>query len=311
MSPTVRLPTVLIGTGRLARALGPLLVERGYPVVAVVGRRSSAARSVARTIPGASGSTSLRRSVSGAGLILLAIPDREIEPLARRLAHTKNLNWSNKVVLHHAGSLGPEVLRPLECVGAAVGLLHPMQALGQPGVAREVLAGSRARIEGGPKATAVALRLAKDLGLRPLSFPRRLDEPDRLAYHAAASLVSNDLVALMAFAADVLQTTGLDRDEAVDALVRLASGTLAQATDGGLHGALTGPVVRGDSKTVAEHLRLLEHESPCCAQVHRLLSARLLALVEDRERPLSPADKRRLRRVLSSAGGGRRSGPTV
>jgi len=311
VSPTVRLSTVLIGTGRLARALGPLLVERGYPVVAVVGRRSSAARSVARTIPGASGSTSLHRSVSRAGLILLAIPDREIEPLARRLARTKNLNWSNKVVLHHAGSLGLEVLRPLERVGAAVGLLHPMQALGQPGVAREVLAGSRARIEGGPKATAVALRLAKDLGLRPLSFPRPLDGPDRLAYHAAASLVSNDLVALMAFAADVLQTTGLGRDEAVDALVRLASGTLAQAADGGLHGALTGPVVRGDSKTVAEHLRLLEHESPSCAQVHRLLSARLLALAENSEGPLSPADKRRLRRVLSSAGGGRRSGPTV
>jgi predicted short-subunit dehydrogenase-like oxidoreductase (DUF2520 family) len=311
VSRAPRLPAVLIGTGRLARALGPLLVERGYPVVAVVGRRSSAARSVARSIPGASGSISLQRSVSRAGLILLAVPDREVGPLARRLARTENLSWPDKIVLHHAGSLGLEVLQPLERVGAAVGLLHPMQALGQPGIARKVLAGSRARIEGGPKATAVALGLAADLGLSPLSFPRPLDGPGRLAYHAAASLASNDVVALMAFAADLLQTTGLDPDEAVDALVRLASGTLAQATDGGLRGALTGPVVRGDSKTVAEHLRLLEREAPTCAQVHRLLSARLLALAEDGGRPLTPAEKRRLRRVLTPGGAGRRRGPTV
>ncbi len=311
MSRARRPATTLIGTGRLSRALGPLLAECGYPVVAVVGRRSGTARSVARTIPGASASISPQRSVSRASLILLAVPDREIEPLARRLARTSNLDWSKKVVLHHAGSLGLEVLRPLGKAGAAIGLLHPMQALGQPLVAREVLAGSRARIEGDATATAAAGRLARDLGLVPLSFPRSLDERGRRAYHAAASLASNDLVALIALAADVLETTGLDRDEAVDALVRLASGTLAQTTGGDLDGALTGPVVRGDAKTVAEHLRVLARQSASHAHIHRLLSARLLALVEERGRPLPPAERRRLLRSLSASRGGRRGGPTV
>ena len=89
------------------------------------------------------------------------------------------------------------------------------------------------------------------------------------------------------------------------------AGTLAQATDAGLQGALTGPVVRGDSKTVAEHLRVLDREAPAGAGVHRLLSARLLALAEKGGLRLAPADKRRLLRLLSSAGGGRRGGPTV
>jgi predicted short-subunit dehydrogenase-like oxidoreductase (DUF2520 family) len=303
--------TALIGTGRLSRALGPLLVERGYPVVAVVGRRASAARSVARSIPGASASISPLRSVSRAELILLAVPDREIEPLARRLARTNNLDWSRKVVLHHAGSLGLEVLEPLEQAGAAVGLLHPMQALGKPDAAREVLAGSRARIEGGPRAAATAGRLARDLGLVALSFPGSLDEHGRRAYHAAASLASNDLVALIAVAADLLETTGLVREEAVEALVRLAMGTLTQTRDGDLGDALTGPVVRGDSKTVAEHLRVLELQSASHAQIHRLLSARLLNLVEERGRRIPPAERRRLLRSLAETGGGRRRGPTV
>jgi len=307
----VRPPTVFIGTGRLSRALGPILAERGYPVVAVVGRRSSAARSVARTIPGASASTSPGRSASRAGLILLAVPDREIEPTARRLALTKGLEWSGKVVLHHAGSLGLDVLLPLERAGAAVGLLHPMQVLGRPDVAREVLPGSRARIEGSPAATVAALRLAKDLGLHALSFPRPLDERGRVAYHAAASLASNDLVALMALAADVLETTGLDRQEALDGLVRLATGTLAQAAAGGLGDSLTGPVVRGDAETVAEHFRELERGSGPQAQIHRLLSARLLSLAEDEGHGLSPTERKRLLRMFAERAGGRRRGPTV
>jgi len=307
----VRPQTVLIGTGRLSRALGPLLAECGYPVVAVVGRRSSAARSVARTIPGASASTSPERSAPRAALILLAVPDREIAPVARRLAFTKGVDWSGKIVLHHAGSLGLDVLRPLERAGAAVGLLHPMQVLGRPDVAREVLAGSRARIEGCATATAAARRLAKDLGLVPLRFPRPLDQRGRLAYHAAASLASNDLVALMALAADVLETTGLDREEAIDALVRLAAGTLTQATSGGLGNSLTGPVVRGDADTVAEHLRELERGPGPHAQIHRLLSARLLALADDHGQRLPPAERRRLLRILSQRAGGRRRGPTV
>jgi predicted short-subunit dehydrogenase-like oxidoreductase (DUF2520 family) len=244
-------------------------------------------------------------------LILLAVPDREIEPTARRLALTKGLDWSGKVVLHHAGSLGLGVLGPLERAGAAVGLLHPMQALARPDIAREVLPGSRARIEGSPAATVVARRLAKDLGLLPLSFPRPLDERGRVAYHAAASLASNDLVALMALAADVLETTGLDRQEALDGLVRLATGTLAQAAAGGLGDSLTGPVVRGDAETVADHLRELERGSGPQAQVHRLLSARLLNLAEDEGHRLSPTERRRLLRIFAERAGGRRRGPTV
>ena len=311
MTRAVRPPTVLIGTGRLSRTLGPMLAECGYPIVAIVGRRASAARSVARTIPGASASISPGRSASRAEMILLAVPDREIESVARRLACTRGLKWSGKVVLHHAGSRGLDVLRPLERAGAAVGLLHPMQALGRPDVAREVLPGSRARIEGSARATAVARRLAKDLGLRTLGFPRPLDEHGRRAYHAAASLASNDLVALLALAADVLEATGLDRLEAIDALVRLAGGTLAQATAGGLGDSLTGPVVRGDAETVAEHLRELERGSGSQAQIHRLLSARLLTLAEDEGYRLAPAGRRRLLRILSEPTGGRRRGPTV
>ena len=42
-----------------------------------------------------------------------------------------------------------------------------------------------------------------------------------------------------------------------------------------------------------------------------LLSARLLALAEERGRPLPPAERRRLLRSLSASRGGRRGGPTV
>ncbi len=294
--------TAIIGTGRLARAIGPLLPASGYVVVTVAGRRIAPARSLCRKIPGARAMTSHARAARDAGLILLAVPDREIAPLASDLSENYE-TWQGKIVLHHAGSLGLEPLRALQRAGAEVGLLHPLQALGDASLGSELLAGSRARVEGTSAAAAAARRLARDLGLVPLHFPRRLNDRDRIAYHAAASLASNDLVALLGAAVDLLQTTGLGRRAAVEALVPLARGTLEQAGRRGLGAALSGPVVRGDASTVAAQLRVLDRVSRRDARIHRWLSRRLLTLAEDEGQGLPPAGRRRLRRVLSDADG--------
>jgi predicted short-subunit dehydrogenase-like oxidoreductase (DUF2520 family) len=118
--------------------------------------------------------------------------------------------------------------------------------------------------------------LARDLGLIPLSLRSPTSRADRSAYHAAASLVSNDLVALLALAADLLESTGLSRSQAQRALLPLATGTLAQLRGGNPARALSGPVVRGDVATVESQLSALDRRSKSAATLHRLLSVRLL-----------------------------------
>jgi len=299
-------PTGVVGTGRLARAMLPALAAAGYPVTAVAGRSRARARSAARLAPGALPLTSPADAASRCRLLLLAVPDRALAHVARKLADELPTGWRGRVVLHHAGSLGQTPLTPLRDLGAMVGLLHPMQCLGPGPAATEALPGSRARVEGDPAAVRTARRLARDLGLVVLRFPEPLDDEDRTTYHAAASLLSNDLLGLLALGADLLESTGLTRRAAEAALLELARGTLEQSRRGGPASALSGPVVRGDDATLRAQLECLRKRSPESARVHAALSRRLLALVRRPAGTLDEERARALERALRATAAGRR-----
>ncbi len=300
MSPTQRPPVACVGAGKLARTLLPLLHAAGYPIVGVAAPRIASARAACRGIPGAKPTTDPVEVVGLGRLVLLAVPDREIAGLARGMAC--EIDWQDRTVLHHAGALGLDLLRPLATAGAHVGLFHPLQTLADPVIARPLLSGSRVRIEGSPPARRVARGMARDLGLIPLAHRREPTPTDRSVYHAAASLVSNDLVALLAQAADLLESTGLSRAEALQALVPLAAGTLAQLRAGNLSRALSGPLVRGDVATVKAQFSALERRSRPAARLHRLLSERLLQAAREAGHVIPEAALSELRRLLRSAG---------
>lgn len=263
----------LIGTGRLASALAPAMKAAGIRVVSVVARTEGSARRFRRRFPWLAGVTAT--AVRGKpDLFLLAVPDREIDRTASALAET--IRRPGAVALHHAGGLGTEPLTPLASAGLATGVLHPLQVLGVAG--SNLLQGSYSRIEGEPRARRVAESLAADLGMKVLKFRRRPDREARSAYHAGAALASNDLVALISLGVDLLTSSGIGRSQAVDALAALAEGAIRNLREGGVKGALTGPVARRDVATVAAHLDRLGRLSPEAREIHRLLSRRTLHL---------------------------------
>jgi len=230
------------------------------------------------------------------------VPDREIAPLARRLA-AAGAAAPGRTFLHHAGALGVDVLEPSGQAGASVGVLHPLQSLGVAGLAREVLPGSAARIEGSGQGLLVARRLARDLQLVPVHLGPDAGPDERIAYHAAAAMASNDVVALLGTALDLLGLAGIDRARGLSMLGPLARGTLLQAERGGLGAAITGPASRGDAETVRKHLLALAGISDDAADVHRLLSRQLLDLARREGRDIPPADRRRVLRLLGPRGG--------
>jgi len=296
----------LVGAGRLARAFIPALRAARYPILTIADTTIAAARRACRLAPGSAPKRDAESAVPPADLILFAVPDSAIAPLASRLAENADLDLRGKIVLHHAGALGPQELQPLSRRGAAVGLLHPLQSLGDSPLAATLLRGSRARIEGEPKARAAARRLALDLGMVPLRLNAALSAEQRTIYHAAAALLSNDLIALLGIGSGLLQALGLSSRAAIEALAPLASGSLLQAQRNGLGASLTGPVPRGDVDTLEAHLRSLRRRSKGAERIHRLLSQELLLLAEREGKGPATDARRRLKRVLSAADGGRR-----
>jgi len=294
-------PVAIFGAGHLARALLPLLGGAGYGPCVVCARRIASARAACRLADGtqARATTRPETALEGASIALLAVPDREISPLAGRLARLPDVDWKGRVVLHHAGSAGPDLLAPLAERGAGTAVLHPLQCLGDPKTAGRLLAGSRARIEGDRRGRPAAVRLARALGLVPLRSPAAPTTAQRSAYHAAASMLSNDLVALLALGLDLMERAGVGRRPALEGLATLARGTLLQAQRSGLEGALTGPVARGDVATLQAQLESASRV-PGAMEVHRLLSLRLTGLARARG---TDASARRIERALAARSG--------
>jgi predicted short-subunit dehydrogenase-like oxidoreductase (DUF2520 family) len=205
-------------------------------------------------------------------VVLLAVPDDAIEPLAAALKAHRAVTKAH-VVLHLSGVRGQEALGTLVTTNAALGSLHPLQAISEPDAAPERLAGAWAAVEGMPRAVEAAERLARDVGMRPW----RVTAKAKPIYHAGAVFASNYVVVVMAVAQRLLRHAGLSDSQAWDALGPLLDGTFANLRQHGPHRALTGPVARADEVTIARHLESLTFDD---AQLYRTLGRAALELAQ-------------------------------
>ena len=238
----------LVGPGRAGTTVAAALVARGWTALAVAGRspdaastRSVAARLGARAVPVAAAGRD-------ADLVIVATPDHEIADAAAALAPSVR---AGALVVHLSGACPLEELDKLQAArpDIEVGSLHPLQSLPSPelGVAR--LPGSWCAVEG-PSSVE---RLSLSLGLRPF----RVAADRRAQYHAAATIASNHLVAVLGQAVRIAEAAGVPPD----ALLPLVRASVDNVDALGAAAALTGPVARGDADTVARHLdALVPHE---------------------------------------------------
>jgi predicted short-subunit dehydrogenase-like oxidoreductase (DUF2520 family) len=237
-----------VGPGRAGTTIAAALVARGHRCVVVAGRSPDAPSTVAAAQRFASPAVAVADVGEGAGtppaLVLVATPDAEIAAVAAALAPSLA---PGTLVVHLSGACTLGELDKLRSArpDISVGSLHPLQSLPSSEVGVVRLAGSWCAVDG----PAEVERLAITLGLRPF----RIADDRRVAYHAAATIASNHVVALLGQAARIAADAGVPPE----ALLPLVRGTLDNVDALGARDALTGPVARGDADTVARHLHAL------------------------------------------------------
>jgi predicted short-subunit dehydrogenase-like oxidoreductase (DUF2520 family) len=188
------------------------------------------------------------------------------------------------VLLHCAGATSSaEVLGGVAARVAGTGTLHPLSAIADGKHAMRTLKGTVFGVEGDEVGRTTASKLVHAIG--GLVLP--LDGRQMAAYHAAAALASNYLVATLDAAAAVLAIAGVAEKDAVHALVPLAEGALRNIAQHGTTGGLTGPVRRGDAATVARHLEAL-HGRPDLAEIYRVLARHAVEIAARIDGPDAP-----------------------
>jgi len=176
------------------------------------------------------------RCPQGTDCVLLCVPDAEIGRAARNIAR-------GPLVGHVSGATTLAPLAPHEAFS-----LHPLMTV--PATFEEAGAAIAGTTD---RALDTARALAEALGMRTFEVA----DEDRAAYHAAASMAANYLVALEDAAERLLATTGASRE----LLVPLVRATVENwARDGAR--ALTGPIARGDEQTVERQRAAVEERAP-------------------------------------------------
>ncbi len=210
-----------IGPGRAGRSLTAALVATGaYRSMGSLGR--------GQPLAGAA------RDVD---LLVIATPDGEVGRVAASVDPSPDC-----VAVHLSGSLGLGVLDGHPRRGS----LHPLVPLPTPAVGADRLrSGITFAVAGDP----MVYRVVRALGGRSV----HVDDASRGAYHAAASIAANHLVALVGQVERVAATAGLPLDAFAGLLRAAADDALAL----GPRQALTGPAARGDWETVDRHRAVL------------------------------------------------------
>ncbi len=268
----------IIGTGRVARAMGRLLVQAAAPVVAVAGRDLGRATDAAAFIGSGVRGTSLEAVAGLAERLLIAVPDRAIADVAKRLAMG---GMHRGAALHTAGVVGAEALAALAAKGVSCGALHPLQTVPTAERGVEALRGSAF----GVTAEADALRWAQEVVDALEGIFVCVPPAGRAAYHAAAVMASNHLVALLDAAEAIMERAGVPRREARRALAPLIRASVSNALLTGPETSLTGPVERGDVATVSRHLEALAAAPHPFATLYQAGAAYLLELAARRGVP--------------------------
>jgi predicted short-subunit dehydrogenase-like oxidoreductase (DUF2520 family) len=138
----------------------------------------------------------------------------------------------------------------------------------------EALSGAVVAIEGEPRARELLERLADRLGVARVAVAAA----EKARYHTALVLASNGRMALDAAAVRLLHEAGLDEAQALALLRPLTARTEENLRSATPAHALTGPVARGDARTVRSQLDALAGR-PRLLALYRALGMFLLDLV--------------------------------
>ncbi len=238
----------VVGAGRVGAVLAAALRNVGYPIAAVAGESQASRIRIDTLLPGipVTKPTAVAR---GCELLLLAVPDDVLDNVVRMLVGSGAIH-SGQYVVHTSGRHGLAVLEPATAIGAHGLAMHPAMTFTGTDVDLDRLAGCVFGVTAAPRVWWLASALAADL-VGEVSF---VPEESRTTYHLALAHGANHLVTLVSQSMGLLRLAGSDDPAAT--LRPLLTAALENALAYG-DAALTGPIVRGDLRTVRSHLAAL------------------------------------------------------
>ena len=243
-----------IGAGKVGTAFGRYLSGRGATVSGYYGIHPDKVRNACAATGGRAFESSALLA-RGSDLVLITTRDDQIAEACAELCATDAVHEAH-LVGHMSGAHASTILSPAADKGAATFSLHPLQSFAQEEKSLENLPLTFFSLEGKDARLSAVEHLLGKIG-NPFF---KIAPENKALYHLSACVFSNYLVTLMDFGLKILEQAGVPRQQGFTAMLPLIQGTIANIDQIGAQRALTGPIARGDTSTLADHLSALDQK---------------------------------------------------
>ena len=258
-----------IGAGPVGTAFAVNLSKRDYQIIGVFDIVREAAQRFADDVTGCQVYDKAQELVDNADMVFITTPDDIIPRVAAEL------KWrTGQSVVHCSGASTVHSLDSAREQGAMVGAIHPCQTFAGREQAIANLPGSTFAIESEEPLKKTLTEIARALN-GDLVY---LTSEDKALYHAAACIACNYFCTLVDIATDLWQNFGKSKEEAAKAYIPLLQGSVNNIASIGFPGCLTGPIARGDVKTIQSHLVALEKYAPDILPLYRELGLKTIPI---------------------------------
>lgn len=268
----------IIGAGRVGPVLGRILVERGHRCTAVISRSGGSARRGRRFIGEGIAATGVGAIPEATRLILITAAHGAVEGIVSALAASRP-SFRGIAICHASGIHTAAVLEPLRRKGGTVFSFHPLQTFPRDLTHAEILPVARG-IPFGVDGSAAGIRkarvVARALGGSLLAIPPEM----RVLYHAACVVASNHTTTLLWIVEQAFARMGIGGKKGMEAIEPIVRATLKNAVARQPERALSGPVARGGTETVAAHCDSFSRFLPEFLPVFASVSLETVALAE-------------------------------
>lgn len=227
----------IIGAGNVATNLALALKRAGNELVQIYNRSDDAGKELARTV--AASFTSDITSLTEADVYLIAVKDDAIQERASQL------KANGKIVAHTSGTKLKDLLKD---ASENYGIFYPLQTMKKN--SKVDFKHVPILLEGSNELTVNKLNtLARSISQNV----HEVNEAQRQWIHVAAVFANNFTNHLFSLSEDILTKQGLSFDILRPLVLSFIQNLQTQSPSA----IQTGPAVRGDSKTIEQHLQLL------------------------------------------------------
>lgn len=268
----------IIGLGKVGTAVGFLMRKAGYEITTVADISEEALKR-GHPYTGGYATNNVAEAASLADVVIITTMDDEIAPTCDKIASEGVIRERQKY-LHMSGAGSLSLLESARKAGAQTACVHPLQSFASVAGAIENIPGSTFGITASNREMELwAQDFVHNLGGVPFFIA---DGEEKTLYHVAACVASNYLTTLLHLVTKIYLSLGMEEEMTIKSILPLIRGTVRNIEEKGTVQALTGPIARGDTGTVKNHLAVLEKSMSDILPLYRLLGLATVRIAEEK-----------------------------